>query len=278
MKPLRLWIDALCINQTDAMERDLQVSCMADIFLRAKSVWIWLGESDELVERGLSTLFDLYNSYKSHTGAVLSPTQFLSTTLLVEEEVPYIKQFAAVDAIPYWRRGWTFQENMSPRRHICYGNRMIKFRSWRMLAGRYAQWRAKILPKCATLLFYSSIWPLVSWSELDFLHTLCHVQATFAPYALAENYLGGKLVERFGRIPDADEKIPHISLALSIFYPEDLHHIPKGRFFQTVFYRTSDPRDSVYAIRKFIPGLANAELDYGSIPEHVFSVATEALL
>jgi hypothetical protein len=57
-EPLRLWIDALCINQTDALERQLQVRMMKWIFLKARNVRIWLGESNELVERGVATLFD----------------------------------------------------------------------------------------------------------------------------------------------------------------------------------------------------------------------------
>ena len=44
-RPRRLWIDAICINQEDNDEKNAQVSLMADIFSRATSVCVWLGEA-----------------------------------------------------------------------------------------------------------------------------------------------------------------------------------------------------------------------------------------
>lgn len=42
-----LWIDALCINQSDAQERNHQVGQMRDIYMNAQSVIVWLGEADK---------------------------------------------------------------------------------------------------------------------------------------------------------------------------------------------------------------------------------------
>ncbi|KAK1750076.1 heterokaryon incompatibility protein-domain-containing protein [Echria macrotheca] len=39
-----LWIDSLCINQSDDAEKSAQVRRMAEIYKKAESVWIWLGE------------------------------------------------------------------------------------------------------------------------------------------------------------------------------------------------------------------------------------------
>jgi hypothetical protein len=39
-----VWIDAVCINQNDAAEKSHQVQLMRDIFHKAESVLIWLGE------------------------------------------------------------------------------------------------------------------------------------------------------------------------------------------------------------------------------------------
>lgn len=41
---LRLWVDAICINQTDSDERSQQVRQMFHIYNRAKQVIIWLGD------------------------------------------------------------------------------------------------------------------------------------------------------------------------------------------------------------------------------------------
>ncbi|KAK3678810.1 hypothetical protein LTR78_001263 [Recurvomyces mirabilis] len=42
-KPLSLWIDALCINQNDPMERQQQVVSMAQIYSKASLVIVWIG-------------------------------------------------------------------------------------------------------------------------------------------------------------------------------------------------------------------------------------------
>ncbi len=44
-KPRVLWIDALCINQEDLVERNQQVAMMRDIYRSATHTVIWLGEA-----------------------------------------------------------------------------------------------------------------------------------------------------------------------------------------------------------------------------------------
>jgi hypothetical protein len=39
-----LWVDALCINQSDDREKAEQVTIMASIYKRSELVWIWLGD------------------------------------------------------------------------------------------------------------------------------------------------------------------------------------------------------------------------------------------
>lgn len=45
-----LWIDALCINQSDNMEKTQQVRIMGNIYTRARRVLIWLGNRDDIQE------------------------------------------------------------------------------------------------------------------------------------------------------------------------------------------------------------------------------------
>jgi hypothetical protein len=44
---VRFWVDAVCINQQDLIERNLQVAMMRDIYASATQVTIWLGERDD---------------------------------------------------------------------------------------------------------------------------------------------------------------------------------------------------------------------------------------
>jgi hypothetical protein len=53
--PMRFWIDAICINQSDINERNEQVPRMGDIYSMASRVWIWMG----LPSKVLNEDFDL---------------------------------------------------------------------------------------------------------------------------------------------------------------------------------------------------------------------------
>ncbi|KAI0139961.1 HET-domain-containing protein [Hypoxylon sp. NC0597] len=53
---MTLWVDAVCINQTDLDERRHQVSMMRDIYASAEKVIIWLGEADEESDLVFDTL------------------------------------------------------------------------------------------------------------------------------------------------------------------------------------------------------------------------------
>ena len=51
-----LWIDAICINQNDIQERNLQVSRMSEIYRKALRVIIWLGPAYSTSELAMATL------------------------------------------------------------------------------------------------------------------------------------------------------------------------------------------------------------------------------
>ncbi|KAK4501550.1 hypothetical protein PRZ48_007359 [Zasmidium cellare] len=61
--PVRLWIDAICINQTDIAERNEQVAQMSRIYACAKGVFAWLGEGDD--EQAMCVLSCLGRSQKT---------------------------------------------------------------------------------------------------------------------------------------------------------------------------------------------------------------------
>ena len=59
--PVLVWIDALCINQEDDLEKSNQVRRMKAIYEHAQRVLAWLGEEDEFTEQA----FDLLEQYAS---------------------------------------------------------------------------------------------------------------------------------------------------------------------------------------------------------------------
>ncbi|KAI5917519.1 heterokaryon incompatibility protein-domain-containing protein [Camillea tinctor] len=52
-KPRKVWIDAVCIDQSSLSERAAQVSIMHHIYRRAKTVVVWLGQADSYSARAM---------------------------------------------------------------------------------------------------------------------------------------------------------------------------------------------------------------------------------
>ena len=87
-RPRILWIDALCINQSDIEERSSQVAFMSSVYSRAVRVIVWLGESG----KDIAKLFDFLNDTKGKWRQAYCriPQQRLLVTHLIfwiEEEV-----------------------------------------------------------------------------------------------------------------------------------------------------------------------------------------------
>jgi hypothetical protein len=92
-----LWIDALCIDQTDLNERNHQVSIMSDIFSGAESVIAWLGLG---VERDLRVVSEhTRDTEKSRHLAHLA-----SAPEVLRQSVERVLQ------AEYWSRLWIVQE------------------------------------------------------------------------------------------------------------------------------------------------------------------------
>jgi hypothetical protein len=112
-----LWADAVCINQSDVMERSQQVSIMSTIFKLAKRVLVWLGEDAD--GRSIEVI-DFLHYMKSwidqnadqnavpmevgHLGSKVDPRSFM----------PYERaqwtRLAHLFNGPWFRRVWTIQE------------------------------------------------------------------------------------------------------------------------------------------------------------------------
>lgn len=60
-RPLVIWIDAICINQQDTIERSEQVVIMDRIYHSAAEVHIWLGEEGRTVKSALRIIRDVCN-------------------------------------------------------------------------------------------------------------------------------------------------------------------------------------------------------------------------
>jgi Heterokaryon incompatibility protein (HET) len=51
-----IWADAICINQSDSLEKLKQIQLMGKIYSKASTVYVWLGEGDDATDRAMKYL------------------------------------------------------------------------------------------------------------------------------------------------------------------------------------------------------------------------------
>jgi hypothetical protein len=51
-----IWVDAICINQGDNAEKDMQIPIMGEIYTWANVVYVWLGPEDDKRTRAINSL------------------------------------------------------------------------------------------------------------------------------------------------------------------------------------------------------------------------------
>ncbi|XPS98678.1 hypothetical protein M3J09_007874 [Ascochyta lentis] len=95
-----LWIDAVCIDQTNVKERSHQVSRMNDIYSRASNVVVWLGEP----RTDAAFAFDFLTEF-GHCRTERPP--LLQTERNAEQTAMSVRSFMTRS---WWTRIWTAQE------------------------------------------------------------------------------------------------------------------------------------------------------------------------
>lgn len=111
------WIDAICINQEDDLERSYQVNRMGKIFSTTRFAVVWLGKED-----------NIFNT------AVERPKN-PSTEPQVWREA-----LGALSSRSYWRRMWIIQEFILPKNLlILCGSRGLWWSQFRAVATAYQQ-------------------------------------------------------------------------------------------------------------------------------------------
>jgi hypothetical protein len=121
---LFLWVDSICINQADVVERSRQVPRMNDIYSSAYSVIVWLGDFEKLQRyTGLNTLsihrllvnlmdMDAPDGFPKHVGegAVKTPEGSFEDR---------IASYCKLMCNPWFRRVWVLQEYSLSHRQPC---------------------------------------------------------------------------------------------------------------------------------------------------------------
>lgn len=103
-----IWIDALCINQEDLLERASQVALMGDIYTRALYVLAFLSPLSDPFDLGMDYIAQSADNPDLHYEPSLSP--HLSVRGLDARDEALRDSIIALFATPWWTRVWTVQE------------------------------------------------------------------------------------------------------------------------------------------------------------------------
>lgn len=142
-----VWIDAICIDQTNLIERGNQVSMMHLIYRKASWVIVWLGAGGRDTDRAISALkwafpfrkLALHILFLRHWSLQRFRAQRESFQHILHGDLDSrttraeLKEYAALRHIlhhHWFRRIWTLQEiSLATRARLLCGNSQIKWRT-----------------------------------------------------------------------------------------------------------------------------------------------------
>lgn len=141
-----LWVDALCINQSDVAERNQQVNMMGQIFSAAHFVISWLGPPDRNSDEGIETLRQFGDSEVQY---VLAEGHERPRDRNFRDPTVYpLRSYGAHFLLcrPYWSRLWIVQEFVLARYlFVLCGMRSVNWRRIRHVPIGYQE-RALVVP------------------------------------------------------------------------------------------------------------------------------------
>ena len=112
-----LWVDALCINQSDREERNGQVMLMHRIYSEAATVYIDLGHADRAWLQGYDLLIKLgavqgmeERRARLHPGAPRTTDQLFEVYKLPSPEDDVWHAYFQIFSAPWFSRAWVVQE------------------------------------------------------------------------------------------------------------------------------------------------------------------------
>lgn len=110
-----VWADALSIDQQDRDEKNQQLSLMAGIYMKARSVCVWLGPEEDDSELATVLLQDVAAAPETDAGRIQVNDIFSS-----EGQDQNLPALAALFEREYWNRLWVVQEIFNAARVYVY--------------------------------------------------------------------------------------------------------------------------------------------------------------
>ena len=139
--PKFLWVDAVCINQADIVERGEQVGFMHEIYSQPKEVIAWLGHEPSECTLAFERMAPLAEALVDRQGLSpwQRPTPWDDESVVTQME--FGKAFRVLTGNQYWQRAWIVQEFLAPKEVLLsYREHMV---SWRVLSSVFDIMKAR---------------------------------------------------------------------------------------------------------------------------------------
>ncbi|KAH8767962.1 heterokaryon incompatibility protein-domain-containing protein [Hyaloscypha sp. PMI_1271] len=109
-----VWIDAVCINQSDVAERNEQVLKMRDIYNKAAPTIAWLGEDgDGLIRIAFKIIKAFAHILEKYDELTIPYTTYVELVVLFYPQLFEANTWMALERLfdrPWWHRAWVYQE------------------------------------------------------------------------------------------------------------------------------------------------------------------------
>ncbi|KAI1451782.1 HET-domain-containing protein [Annulohypoxylon moriforme] len=237
ISPPLLWVDAVCINQSDLAERATQVSLMTSIYNNAANVVVWLGKDDDDAHEAHALLSEYTPALEAITADIISNNYDVALIAgmvnIYDDAKVHEKYNITQKSMDSWKalvrflsrrwfgRIWIVQEMVFNVSHlICCGP--LRF-TW------------ADLDRFVSLVFGAQ------WHGLNF-HGL-----EKETLKIARTFTFHREIRMSGT--DYVNQDPHISLLSD---EEKVYDFAQSYLLSSAFLESTDPRDRVFALSAFV--------------------------
>lgn len=256
---IRLWADAISINQNDHSERSQQVSIMFQIYEKASTVRIWLGELEARAADGFRLLEKLLYGKAIQSGRWGRLPSELDYWDSEQQRSDGIEALACLCRAPYWKRVWIVQE-----------------------VSHKAAFEERNVVHLGRLSF-----GLPHWTEVHSVHAwLQKGQAQRRSTSTTDVGCLGRLRALDPAIQDIRSAFYPLVIATWGFMTREILEsgdVTFARFVPTFLAElrqllATDPRDKIFGILGLLPGAMTLVPNYGLSMRSVYSEATAQIM
>lgn len=141
-----LWIDSICIDQTNLKERTEQVLLMKEIYSNARSVIAWIGEANDNTEKAYKLILDLTSKFLEYELRPHDDVRDWLCKAVVDKDLYSWDGVLELIGRPYFARVWIIQEiALAKKTSIRCGDHSLPYECFMMIPGAGLSYQHDIL-------------------------------------------------------------------------------------------------------------------------------------